>query len=62
MFTGKNPVLGLLKPSESLAAFLISFARLRKPFNLRNNLVMFPLDKPEEQSCHDVVASRAATD
>jgi hypothetical protein len=31
LFAGKNPVLGMLKPAESLAVFLLSFGVSGKP-------------------------------
>jgi hypothetical protein len=45
LFIGKNPVSGMLNPKDGLAVFLLSFAQLPETLKLRNNLVMFPLDK-----------------
>jgi hypothetical protein len=35
----------MLNPKDGLAVFLLSFAQLPETLKLRNNLVMFPLDK-----------------
>ena len=44
MFGGNNPVLGMLKHWQRLAVSLLNFCRFRESHNLRNILVMFPLD------------------
>ncbi len=44
LFGGKNPVLGMLKTLQTLAAFLPGCSGFRESTILRNILVMFPLD------------------
>jgi hypothetical protein len=50
LFGGKNPVSGMLKTLQTLAAFLLSCSGFRESIILRNILVAFTLDYRKNES------------